>query len=47
MRAASASGNYKDAIRYAKLALAQAPDDMNRKSITDSIAKLEEGKDIN
>lgn len=47
MRAASAAGKYQDAIRYGKLALAQAPDDMNRKNLQDSITKLEQGKDIN
>ena len=47
MRAASAAGNYKEAVRYGKLALEQAPDDLNRKSLSDSIKKLEEGKDIN
>ncbi len=47
MRASSAEGNYKDALKYAKLALPQAPDPQNRKSIEDSIKKLEQGKDIN
>jgi tetratricopeptide (TPR) repeat protein len=47
MRAASAAGKYQDAIRYAKLATEQAPDDMNRKNLADSIKKLEAGTDIN
>jgi hypothetical protein len=47
MRAYSAEGKYKDALKYAKLALAQAPDDLNKKSIADAIKKLEEGKDVN
>jgi tetratricopeptide (TPR) repeat protein len=47
MRAYSAQGKYKDALKYAKLALAQAPDDTNKKNIEASIKKLEEGKDIN
>jgi tetratricopeptide (TPR) repeat protein len=47
MRAYSATGKYKDALRYAKLALPQAPDEINRKNIEDSIKKLGEGKDIN
>lgn len=47
MRAYSAQGKYKDALKYAKLALAQAPDDLNKKSLTDAIKKLEEGKDVN
>ena len=46
-RGYSAVGRYKDALKYAKLALAQAPDDLNRKSLADAIKKLEEGKDIN
>lgn len=47
MRAYSAAGNYKQALKFAKLALPQAPDELNKKSIEDSIKKLEEGKDIN
>jgi tetratricopeptide (TPR) repeat protein len=46
-RAYSAQGKYKDALKYAKLAAAQAPDDVNRKAMTDAVKKLEEGKDIN
>ncbi len=47
MRAYSAQGNYKQALKYGKLALPQAPDPVNKKSIEDSIKKLEEGKDVN
>jgi tetratricopeptide (TPR) repeat protein len=47
MRAYSAQGKYRDALKYAKLALAQAPDDANKKNLQDSIKKLEEGKDVN
>ena len=47
MRAYSAEGKFKDALKYAKLALPQAPDEANKKSIEDSIKKLQEGKDIN
>jgi hypothetical protein len=47
MRAYSAEGKFKDALKYGKLALPQAPDDENKKSIQDSIKKLEEGKDVN
>ena len=47
MRARSAQGNYQEALKYAKLALAQAPDEQNKKSIADAIKKLEEGKDVN
>ncbi len=47
MRAYSAQGKYKDALKYAKLALAQAPDPVNKKNLEDSIKKLEENKDVN
>ena len=47
MRAMSAAGKYRDALRYAKLALAQAPDDLNKQSIQASIKKLEAGQDVN
>lgn len=47
MRAHSAAGRYKEALRYAKLALGQAPDEANRKSLQDMIKRLEEGKDVN
>ena len=46
-RGYSAVGRYKDALKHAKLALAQAPDEVNRKSLADGIKKLEEGKDMN
>jgi len=46
-RGYSAVGRYKDALKYAKLALAQAPDEGNKKNLTDAVAKLEQGKDIN
>lgn len=46
-RGYSAIGKYKDALKYAKLALAQAPDEVNRKSLEDGIKKLEAGKDMN
>jgi hypothetical protein len=46
-RGYSANGRYKDALKHAKLALAQAPDDINKRSLTDAIAKLEAGKDMN
>ncbi|HEX8153865.1 MAG TPA: DUF2911 domain-containing protein [Thermoanaerobaculia bacterium] len=47
MRAHSARGNYAEALKYAKLALAQAPDEQNKKSLADAIVKLEAGKDVN
>jgi hypothetical protein len=46
-RGYSAAGRYKDALRHAKLALAQAPDDQNRTVLTEGIKKLEAGKDMN
>ncbi len=46
-RGYSANGRYKDALKYAKLAVAQAPDEGNRKSLEAGIKKLEEGKDMN
>jgi len=46
-RGLSAVGRYKEALKHAKLALAQAPDELNKRSLTDAIAKLEAGKDMN
>jgi tetratricopeptide (TPR) repeat protein len=46
-RGYSAVGRYKDALEHAKLALAQAPDDINRRTLEAGIKKLEEGKDMN
>ena len=43
----SAVGRYKEALKYAKLALAQAPDDGNRGSLKTGIEKLEQSKDMN
>jgi len=34
-------------LKYAKLALAQAPDEVNKKNLEDSIKKLEQNKDVN
>lgn len=47
MRAFSAQGNYKEALKHARLALTQAPDDGNKKNIEKMITTLESGKDIN
>jgi hypothetical protein len=41
------SARYQEALRYAKLALTQAPDDSNRAILKGGIAKLEQGKDMN
>lgn len=46
-RASSAKGNYPEALKYAKAALAQAPDDGNKKNLEGAIKKLEAGQDIN
>lgn len=46
-RGYSAVGRYKDALKYAKLAVAQAPDEQNRKSLEEGVKKLEAGKDMN
>jgi hypothetical protein len=46
-RGYSAVGKYKEALKHAKLALAQAPDDINKRSLADAVAKLEQGKDMN
>lgn len=46
-RGNSAVGKYSEALKYAKLALAQAPDDLNKKSLQDAIVKLQAGKDMN
>ena len=46
-RGYSAVGRYADALKHAKLALAQAPDDNNRRVLEAGIKKLEEGKDMN
>ena len=47
MRAHSAAGNYKEALKYARLAVAEAPDEGNRRNLQEAIKRLEEGKDIN
>ena len=46
-RGYSAAGRYPDALKAAKLALAQAPDDGNRKNIEAAVKKLEAGQDMN
>ena len=46
-RGYSATGDYKTALKHADLALAQAPDDINRKSLTDAVARLKQGQDMN
>lgn len=46
-RGYSAVGNYKEALKHARLAAAQAPDPVNKKNMEDAVVKLEQGKDIN
>jgi tetratricopeptide (TPR) repeat protein len=46
-RGYSAVGRYKDALKYAKLALAQAPDGINKHMLEDAVKALEAGKDMN
>lgn len=44
MRGYSATGNLKKALEHAKLALVQAPDDLNRKNLEAAIETLQSGK---
>lgn len=46
-RGHSALGHYEEAIKYAKKALENAPDDGNRRNLESMIKTLEEGKDVN
>ena len=46
MRGYSAMGDLKSAIKYAKLALEQAPDAVNKDFLTRMIAQLEQGKPL-
>ncbi len=46
-RGYSASGDYKNALKYAKTALPMAPNAQNKTFIEEAIKKLEQGKDIN
>ena len=43
----SAKGDFKNAIKYAEKALAQAPNENSKKQIEGFLVKLKEGKDIN
>jgi hypothetical protein len=47
MRAYSANGDYKNALKYANAALPEAPNDANKNAIEGFIKTLNEGKDIN
>jgi tetratricopeptide (TPR) repeat protein len=46
-RGYSAMGDYKTALKHAEIALGQAPDALNKKSLEDGIAKLKSGQDWN
>lgn len=46
-RGYSATGNYAKALEYARKALAQAPDPLNKKNLEDAVARLKQGKDMN
>jgi tetratricopeptide (TPR) repeat protein len=46
-RGYSASGDYKNALKYAKMALPLAPPGQNKTFVEGAIKRLEEGKDIN
>ncbi len=46
MRGYSATGDLKKALEHGKLALAQAPDDLNRKSLEQAVKTLSEGKPL-
>ncbi len=47
MRGLSAMGKYDEALTYAQAALAQAPDDVNKKSLAAMIEKLKSKQDVN
>jgi tetratricopeptide (TPR) repeat protein len=46
-RGYSAAGDYKTALKHAEIALTQAPDALNRKSLEDAVARLKQGQDMN
>jgi tetratricopeptide (TPR) repeat protein len=46
-RGYSATGDYKTALKHAEIALTQAPDDINKKSLTDAVERLKKGQDMN
>jgi tetratricopeptide (TPR) repeat protein len=47
MRGLSAIGRYEEALAHAEKALAQAPDDLNRQTLTAAIERLKAGQDVN
>ena len=46
-RGFSAVGDYKTALKHAEIALTQAPDEINKKSLEAAVIRLKEGKDMN
>lgn len=46
-RGYSAVGEYKKALKFAKLAAAEAPDKVNKDAMTEAVKKLEQNQDIN
>jgi len=46
-RGYAALGKYPDALKYAKMALPQAPDEANKQNVEGAIQKLAQGLDIN
>ncbi|HEY1022913.1 MAG TPA: tetratricopeptide repeat protein, partial [Flavisolibacter sp.] len=46
-RGYSATGDYKNALKYAEQALPKAPDALNKTSIASMIEKLKKGQDVN
>jgi tetratricopeptide (TPR) repeat protein len=46
-RGYSATGDYKNALKYARQALPLSPNDTNKQFLTTAVQKLESGKDIN
>lgn len=46
-RGYSANADYKNAIKYASMALPLAPNEVNKKFVQDAIEKLKKGQDIN
>jgi tetratricopeptide (TPR) repeat protein len=46
MRGFAANGDLQKALEHAKKALAQAPDDLNKKNLEAMVKRLEEGKNI-
>ena len=46
-RGLSAVGKYDEALKYAEAALAEAPDDINKRSLTSMVEKLKTRQDVN